>query len=59
MVTWRPNYWAGKSSGRNSFKPGPKFKDRVKIIGFEDRTRRSNVYNRSSKRKKKQMEERQ
>lgn len=44
--------WPGESSGRNIFKPKAKGKERIKMTNFEDR-RRTKVYNRSSRRKKK------
>lgn len=51
--------WPGESSGRNIFKPKAKGKERIKIADFEDR-RRTNVYNSSRRKKKKeQIEERQ
>ena len=43
--------WPGESSGRNIFKPKAKGKERIKITDFEDR--RTNVYNRGSRRGKK------
>lgn len=43
--------WPGESSGRNIFKTKAKGKERIKTTDFEDR-RRTNMYNRGSRRKK-------